>query len=687
VDEECEYNDEGDETPVSFTPSFSVHADVGFGTLARDSGIFMEAGGAYFLPHNRGQIWFIPNERGGEPVLIYTDPKDAFTGIYGFHFLAGDYYYYQREITRDAIEIFGNFGNFIIPSVHLPTGEVFWDDQNNKEMWFWNMSYDGEHIYLVNNHVRIWQDGDIIVDTVDLIKIDPATRETLQTWTLPWRNFAESELMVLNDKVYTKESSFNPFDTYDTRGNEFQNNWEDGITYLITDLTTGERSRLADAPGGGTIHMQLCGNNEFLFYLVAYSGDDPVYDIYKVQDGQHTRFFNVRDAGIDDRVSALWLDGEWLYVMTYFHTLLRVKTDGSMVQEIDPGDLRDLEFHFFRDEIVVSGEWLAGWDVALRIQDDAITEYVKITAFEGARRIALDAPISLITLYPRPERTGEPVSNSIPQSPVSVRLYAGYGRTLGINPDGTVAAIGLDDFGSLDIGDWNDIAAVADGKFHTVGLKSDGTVVAAGPNWNGELDVDGWSDIIAVSAGEGITAGVKSDGTVLVAGWDDFGQHDAGGWSGITDISVSGSGYHIVGLRTDGTVVVAGPNWDGEGNVGGWDNIIAVSAGGSHTVGLRDDGTVAATGRNNYDQLNVRGWTDIIAISGGDIHTVGLRADGTVVSAGGDSRSLADANNWTDIIAVSAGDDFTIGLKSDGTVVAVGSNWAGQLDVSGWRLE
>lgn len=51
---------------------------------------------------------------------------------------------------------------------------------------------------------------------------------------------------------------------------------------------------------------------------------------------------------------------------------------------------------------------------------------------------------------------------------------------------------------------WNKIAdrkTIATVFFHTVGLKNDGTVVAVGDNEFGECDVSNWRDILAVSAG------------------------------------------------------------------------------------------------------------------------------------------------------------------------------------------
>ena len=56
---------------------------------------------------------------------------------------------------------------------------------------------------------------------------------------------------------------------------------------------------------------------------------------------------------------------------------------------------------------------------------------------------------------------------------------------------------------------------VAAGNWHTVGLKSDGTVVAVGQNDSGQLNVGDWSNIVQVAADAAHTVGLKSDGTVV----------------------------------------------------------------------------------------------------------------------------------------------------------------------------
>ena len=261
-------------------------------------------------------------------------------------------------------------------------------------------------------------------------------------------------------------------------------------------------------------------------------------------------------------------------------------------------------------------------------------------------------------------------------------VAAGIWHTVGLKANGTVVAMGYNDYGQCDVDDWTDIVATSAGGYYTVGLKADGTVVAVGDNTDGQCEVSDWRDIVAISAGSRHTVGLKSDGTVVAVGYNDEGACDVTDWRDI--VSISAGNGHTVGLKADGTVVALGYYADGRCGVTDWTDIVAISAGNWHTVGLKSDGTVVAVGSNEYGQCNVTDWMDIVAISAGGYYTVGLKADGTVVAVGNDDYGKRNVKKWRDIMAISAGYDHTVGLKADGTVVAVGDNEFGQCDVSGW---
>ena len=224
---------------------------------------------------------------------------------------------------------------------------------------------------------------------------------------------------------------------------------------------------------------------------------------------------------------------------------------------------------------------------------------------------------------------------------------AGYSHTVGLKSDGTVVAVGDNEYCQCDVSEWTDIVAISAGSSHTVGLKSDGTVVAVGENYAGQCNVSKWTDIVAISAGYDRTVGLKSDGTVVDAGDNDDGQWRVNFWTDIVAIS-AGDG-HTVGLKSDGTVLAVGENDDGQCDVSEWTDIVAISAGSGHTVGLKSNGTVVAVGRNDDGQCKVSEWTDIVAILAGGSHTVGLKSDGTVVAVGWNTYGQCDVDSWTDI--------------------------------------
>lgn len=127
-------------------------------------------------------------------------------------------------------------------------------------------------------------------------------------------------------------------------------------------------------------------------------------------------------------------------------------------------------------------------------------------------------------------------------------LSAGNSHTVGLKTNGTVIAVGSNQYGQCNTGDWSNIIAVSAGGYHTVGLKADGTVAVVGDRKWGQSDVENWNDIVAIVAGTIHTVGLKSDGTVIAVGdnnkiGDDLntrvycGQCDTAAWNNITAIS------------------------------------------------------------------------------------------------------------------------------------------------------
>jgi alpha-tubulin suppressor-like RCC1 family protein len=359
----------------------------------------------------------------------------------------------------------------------------------------------------------------------------------------------------------------------------------------------------------------------------------------------------------------------------------------------------------------------------LNLAKQRLAEYEKLEAENRARLERADREQRLARIPVLKKRRDELAS-------LQGTLAAKKDYTVGLRSDGTVVAVGDDDYAGYDVSDWTDIVDVAvtfrqiiglraDGtmvevgnrynKFdvsgwtnisafavggdHIVGLRTDGTVIAAGESKHGQCDVSTWTNIIAVAAGDWHTVGLRADGTVVAAGGNSSSQCDVSTWTNI--VAVAAGDHHTVGLRADGTMVASGVNAQVQCDISSWKDIVAFSGSyfitGGQIVGLKADGTVIAAGENKDGQCEVCGWRDIVAVAAGWYHTVGLKADGTVVAVGRDSplgyytgRGLV--SEWTDIVAIAAGIHHTVGLKADGTVVATGANDHGQCDVSAWKL-
>ena len=68
------------------------------------------------------------------------------------------------------------------------------------------------------------------------------------------------------------------------------------------------------------------------------------------------------------------------------------------------------------------------------------------------------------------------------------------------------------------INSWDHVTAIAAGYSHLVGLRDDGTVCAVGKNDYGQCNVDDWTNIDRISAFGVSTIGYRKDGSILVAG-------------------------------------------------------------------------------------------------------------------------------------------------------------------------
>ena len=263
--------------------------------------------------------------------------------------------------------------------------------------------------------------------------------------------------------------------------------------------------------------------------------------------------------------------------------------------------------------------------------------------------------------------------------PTKSMLAVGMKHCVGLRLDGTVIAVGENNHGQCNTGDWKDVVAVAAGSSYTVGLKSDGTVVTTQSEKSS--DIADWENIVTIAAGWCRTIGLKADGRVVATDDGLYGEGKVNGWRDIVAVAVGF--YHTVGLKADGTVVAVGDNENGQCNVTGWTNIVAVSAGRSHTVGLKADGTVVATkyiGDNYTNQCDVDDWSDVVAVAALAGGTIGLKADGTTVA------TSSWMSPWRDVTAVAAGGLSAVCLKVDGTVATTSNVKYNNDDLASWKL-
>jgi len=260
-----------------------------------------------------------------------------------------------------------------------------------------------------------------------------------------------------------------------------------------------------------------------------------------------------------------------------------------------------------------------------------------------------------------------------------IAVAAGSYHSLFVKSDGTLWAMGANTYGQLgdntnttrtspvQVRDSSgapvtDVIAVAAGGYsyntsiygHSLFVKSDGTLWAMGANNYGQLG-DGTTtnrasivqvkdssgvpvtNVIAVAAGDAHSLFVKSDGTLWAMGNNNDGQLGDGTTTNRTS---------LVQVRDSSGVPVT--------------NVIAVAAGFSHSLFVKSDGTLWAMGYNLYGQLGV-------GTNGADYtHPVQVTVDSLGVPV-------------TDVIAVAAGPAHNLFVKSDGTLWAMGYNYYGQL--------
>ena len=104
----------------------------------------------------------------------------------------------------------------------------------------------------------------------------------------------------------------------------------------------------------------------------------------------------------------------------------------------------------------------------------------------------------------------------------------GTGHTVGLRKNGTVVAVGDNNWGQCEVSEWKDIVKIATGDWYTIGLDKYGKVYMTGQNdssthtvYKNESILSSLNHVVDVAAGFGQSLFLKDDGTLVVFGFDD----------------------------------------------------------------------------------------------------------------------------------------------------------------------
>ncbi len=229
-----------------------------------------------------------------------------------------------------------------------------------------------------------------------------------------------------------------------------------------------------------------------------------------------------------------------------------------------------------------------------------------------------------------------------------------------VQADGTVKALGNNDFGQCDTQDWRDVIEVATGLYHTLGLKKDGTVYAAGDNSDGQCDVKDWADIVMIAASMTQSMGLKRDGTVVYAGSPSETYIDQETLKAWRDIVWIGMAYDLFGIDKNGRIYSTF-----RADMRSVRGAVAVCQIDDYAYILMDDGTLVSADLHDPEEPvkkeNVKYWSDLCQLGSLGGNLLAVRKDGTVVTM----SAIAFFEGWEDIVEA----DNCFGVQSDGTLV------------------
>ena len=288
-----------------------------------------------------------------------------------------------------------------------------------------------------------------------------------------------------------------------------------------------------------------------------------------------------------------------------------------------------------------------------------------------------------------------------PQTSVAMLASGRYSSFI-LKKDGTLHAVGLNNYGQLGTGDNKDVnrrvqvavdvAAVYTSGNSTFIIKKDGSLWATGENANGTLGL-GITDektsftsvpithVQSLAVGAYFALLLKEDGSLWSSGFNAYGQ------LGVADTKQRET-FTATNLPAD---------------------VIAISAGYEHSLALKKDGTVWGAGYGYMGALGEKAtnaehpsfveiFADAKAIAAGHYHSLLLKNDGTVYASGiNDNGDLGvghtnettsftqtvetSGSPLTNVVSIVAGYRNSFALKADGTLWASGMNNYGQLGI------
>ena len=229
-----------------------------------------------------------------------------------------------------------------------------------------------------------------------------------------------------------------------------------------------------------------------------------------------------------------------------------------------------------------------------------------------------------------------------------------------IQEDGTVKAIGNNDYGQCGTSSWRDVVAISASYFHTLGLKADGTVYAVGDNRYGECEVDNWKDIVMVVSANDCSFGLKKDGTVVWAGkLARKDKNEIKSWKNIVWIGFRWKNS-LFAIDKNGKAYGVGADFSRLENV-----MQVIEETDEVKEFLLTDGTLKAlTPYNGYSEVIEKKWpeyTNLCEIANCGNVIMYLKRDGTVTS----DSAIAYFADWTDVVEIDDG----FGVKSDGSIL------------------